>query len=113
DSEEELRDIARFIKSLSKDTPWHISRFFPAYRMINLPPTPTEKLRRAYQIGKEEGLEYIYVGNYPASDLKSTYCPSCSYKVIERGGYLGERIKNHLLKDRCPKCKTKIAGVFV
>lgn len=113
DSEEELRDIARFVKSLSKDTPWHVSRFFPAYRMTNLPPTPVEKLKRAYEVGREEGLEYVYVGNYPASDLESTYCPSCGYKVIERRGYLGERVKNNLLEDRCPKCKTKIAGVFV
>jgi Pyruvate-formate lyase-activating enzyme len=63
DSKEELRDIARFIASIDKNIPWHVSRFYPMYKMLDRPPTPIEKLKEAYEIGKEEGLNYVYVGN--------------------------------------------------
>ncbi len=112
DSEDEIRNIARFIREISPDIPWHISRFFPAYLMTDVPPTPTATLKRAYQIGKEEGLNYVYVGNYPDPTLTSTYCPSCGYIAIERSGYLGENVKVHLKDGRCENCGFQIAGVF-
>lgn len=112
DSPEEIRDIAKFIKSISENIPWHISRFFPAYRITHIPPTPIDKLIRAYEIGKEEGLSYVYIGNYPLEDLESTFCPSCGYKVIERSGYLGERVKMHLKDGKCPSCGKVIDGVY-
>ena len=112
DSEEEIRDIARFIASLSKDIPWHISRFFPAYLMTDRPPTPPHKLMKAYQIGKEEGLKYVYIGNYPSPEHMATYCPSCNFKVIDRAGYLGETVINHLRNGRCPSCNASVAGVW-
>ncbi|WP_456486092.1 AmmeMemoRadiSam system radical SAM enzyme [Hydrogenimonas sp.] len=113
DSDEELREIARFQAQLDPDMPWHISRFHPDYKMLDRPVTPVETLRRAYDIGKEEGLNYIYVGNYPDEDRESTYCPKCGYKVIERQGYIGEQVVNHLQEDgNCPKCGYHIAGVW-
>jgi len=110
DSEEEIREIARFIASLSRDIPWHISRFFPAYKMAHLMPTPIEKLKRAYEIGREEGLNFVYVGNYWQEDLESTYCPNCGKKVLERVGY---RTKNHLKEGSCPHCGYRLPGVWV
>lgn len=110
DSEEEIREIARFIASLSRDIPWHISRFFPAYKMAHLMPTPIEKLKRAYEIGREEGLNFVYVGNYWQEDLESTYCPNCGEKVLERVGY---RTKNHLKEGSCPHCGYRLPGVWV
>lgn len=110
DSEEEIKEIARFIASLSRDIPWHISRFFPAYKMADLMPTPIEKLKRAYEIGREEGLNFVYVGNYWQEDLESTYCPNCGKKVIERIGY---RTKNHLKEGSCPHCGYRLPGVWV
>ncbi len=112
DSEEELRDIARFIVNLSKDIPWHVSRFFPAYLMTDRPPTPARTLLRAYEIGKEEGLNYVYVGNYFSPEHLSTYCSSCGQKVVERSGYLGEKVRLYLKDGRCSRCNTPIAGVW-
>jgi len=112
DSKEELRDIARFIASIDKNIPWHVSRFYPMYKMLDRPPTPIEKLKEAYEIGKEEGLNYAYVGNVLDEDRKSTYCPSCGFKVIDRTGYVGQYVTNHLVDGKCPKCNTPIAGVW-
>ncbi|RMH80137.1 MAG: AmmeMemoRadiSam system radical SAM enzyme [Acidobacteria bacterium] len=109
DSEEEIRSIARFVASLSRDIPWHISRFFPAYRMLDLKPTPVDTLRRAYEIGKEEGLNFVYVGNYLDESLESTYCPACGSKVIERRVY---KTLNHLKDSHCPNCSYSIPGVW-
>ena len=110
DSKEELTSIARFIKKISPDIPWHISRFFPAYKMKNVTPTPKETLLKAYEIGKKEGLNYVYLGNMPNSKYESTYCPKCKKLVIERWGF--EILGNYLEKDKCPNCNQKIAGVF-
>lgn len=63
DDEKQLNDIARFLAGISKNIPWHISRFFPAYKMMDTPPTPVETLDLAYEIGKKTGLKYIYKGN--------------------------------------------------
>ena len=109
DSEEEIREIARFIASLSKDIPWHVSRFFPAYRMLDVMPTPLDTLERAYHIGKEEGLNFVYVGNYWNVNLESTYCPSCGERVIERHQY---RTLNFLKEGKCPKCGYSLPGVW-
>jgi pyruvate formate lyase activating enzyme len=64
DSEKELKQIAEFIKKkLGSDTPWHVSRFFPYYKMKDISPTPVEKVYRAVEIGKQAGLKYVYPGN--------------------------------------------------
>jgi len=64
DSEEELKQVAEFIKKeLGADVPWHVSRFFPTYKMADIEPTPVEKVLRAAEIGKEAGLKYVYAGN--------------------------------------------------
>lgn len=112
DSKEELRDIARFIASIDRNIPWHISRFYPMYKMLDKPPTPIPRLKEAYKIGKEEGLNYVYVGNIIDEDRESTYCPNCHFKVIERTGYVGQYVTNHLVDGKCPECGTEIAGVW-
>jgi len=111
DSEKELRQIARFIKNLSPEIPWHLSRFYPAFKMSEIPPTPIEKLIRAYQIGKEEGLFYVYLGNVSLPEKETTYCPKCLQPVIKRDYYQG-KIENFLQNGRCPHCQEKIAGIF-
>jgi len=112
DSDKEIKEMARWIGSLDKNIPWHISRFFPAYMMKNVPPTPQETLRKAYEIGKEEGLNYVYIGNFDDEDRESTYCPTCSFKVIQRQGHIGQFVVNKLVDGRCPKCNTLIPGVW-
>jgi pyruvate formate lyase activating enzyme len=88
DSEEELRGIARWIaESLGVSTPWHVTRFFPYLEFSDLPPTPIETLRRAVEIGREEGLEFIYLGNIEEPGGEDTICPGCGEVAIRRFGY--------------------------
>jgi pyruvate formate lyase activating enzyme len=108
DSDEEIKNIADFLASISPDMPWHISRYFPAYQMDD-PPTPFKTLEKAYKIGKEAGLRYVYVGNVLSEGMEDTYCPKCKKAVITRTGYM---VENLLKKDACPYCKEKIPGRF-
>lgn len=108
DSEKDLTDIAEFIKSVDASIPWHVSQFYPTYKLIDKPRTPVKKLKLAMEIGYAVGLEYIYVGNVPGEKGESTYCPSCKELLIERIGYT---IMSNRLKDRkCPKCSHQIEG---
>lgn len=110
DSSEELREIAKFIvNELGEGTPWHISRFYPAYNLTDKPPTPIETIHKAREIGLNEGLKYVYEGNVPGSTGENTYCPNCKNLIIERLGY---QIINKATKDgKCPYCESKIYGV--
>ena len=110
DSPHELHEMAHFVSDeLGTDVPRDISRFFPGYKMNDVPPTPMNTLLRAKQAGVDAGLNYIYVGNVPSAANQNTYCPRCNALLIERMGYtiLSYNIEN----GRCPKCKTKIAVV--
>lgn len=88
DDEKQIRDIARWIfNHLGKKTPWHVTRFFPYLKLSHLPPTPIKVIEKARQIGLEEGLEFVYIGNVPGHAGENTYCPKCKKLVIERWGY--------------------------
>jgi pyruvate formate lyase activating enzyme len=110
DSDQELTHLAEFIaQKLSPDVPWHISRFYPQYKLNHASPTATEILQRAYDIGRAAGLRYVYVGNLPGNRAESTWCHRCGTLLIERMGY---RIRaNHIADYRCPKCQADIAGL--
>jgi len=109
DSEEELRDIARFLASVDRDIPWHLSRFHPDYEYLDKQATPVATLRKAREIGKSEGLRYIYLGNV-WGEGEDTHCPNCGQLLISREGFW---VKSNLIKDgHCAKCGYKIAGVF-
>lgn len=110
DSDEELKKLARFIVSQAgPDVPWHISRFHPQYKYTDSAPTPLSTLRRAYDIGTEAGLHYVYLGNVPGAEFESTFCCNCGRILIERVGY---RIAaNHIENSCCPDCRARIAGV--
>ena len=106
DSSKDLKNIAEFIaKELGVETPWHISRFFPAYRMMDLPPTEVETIRKAVEIGRKAGLKYVYSGNIPNDSFEDTYCSKCKEKMIDRTGYSIERFDD---KGTCSKCKTNL-----
>lgn len=109
DSQAELEALARFIhEELGPETPWHVSRFHPAYQMQDLPATPLESLERALEAGKKQGLKYVYVGNVPGHESENTFCPSCGALVVERTGY---DITVHG-RGQCPACGHGIAGVW-
>lgn len=111
DSEEEIRDIAKFIKNeLGEDTPWHISRFHPDYKLLNIPSTDEKKIKKAREIGFEEGLFYVYTGNIWGDEGESTFCPNCKKEIIKRYGFRVSEL--NLNKDRCKFCSLKISGIF-
>lgn len=109
DGEEELSGIARFLAGVGKDLPWHISRFHPDYNYTDAPPTPVETLRRAYELGREAGLNYIYIGNI-GGESEDTVCPSCGTTLIRRRGF--SVTENKVRDSTCPKCGTRIPGFF-
>jgi len=110
DSDDELRQAAHFIaQELGIDTPWHISRFSPAYKLTDKPSTPPRTLQRARQIGLEAGLRYVYEGNVPGSEGESTYCYNCKNPIIRRYGYFIS--EKHMQDSKCTFCGAKIDGV--
>ncbi|HSJ58970.1 MAG TPA: AmmeMemoRadiSam system radical SAM enzyme [Anaerolineae bacterium] len=110
DSEAELGDIARFLAGeLGPETPWHVSRFHPDYQMYDRDSTPPLTLRRAYELGREAGLHYVYVGNLPGARLEDTYCPHCDQTVVARWGF---QVTGYAIKDgRCEHCGGTVHGV--
>ncbi len=111
DGEEELRDIAKFIKNeLAEYVPWHVSRFYPNYKMRNVLPTPEKEIKRAREIGLEEGLLYVYTGNIRSEEGDSTFCPSCKRRVIARSGFWVT--ENKVSDGTCSYCGARIHGIF-
>ncbi|BCR04371.1 AmmeMemoRadiSam system radical SAM enzyme [Desulfuromonas versatilis] len=110
DSEADLKGIARFIaRELDPETPWHVTAFYPTYKMRDLPPTPVASLRKARQIGLAEGLKYVYQGNIPGEGGENTFCPACGQAVIERKGF---RLGNVNIKgSRCVFCDGQLDGI--
>ena len=110
DSEAELRKLCQWVAAnLGRETPLHFSRFHPAYRMKNLPPTPADTLDRAREIARAEGLYYVYIGNVTREDAENTYCSGCGALLIERQRYT---IRENRLRDgACPSCGMKVHGI--
>ena len=109
DSIKELKDIAEFIKSLDKRIPWHVSAFYPCYKFKDRKPTTLDHLLKAYEIGKDVGLEYIYLGNVIGVD-NNTYCPKCGNLLIERSLYDVKIVG--IIDNKCTNCGYRIYGEF-
>ena len=104
DSEEMFRKIAVFIHDeLGSETPWHVTQFSGAisWKLQDLPDTPAGSLEKAYKIGKEAGLKYVYTGNISGMPFEDTFCPKCKTLAIDRTGYI---ISRHDKQGMCPKC---------
>jgi len=103
-----IKEIAKFIyKELGPETPWHISQFCGAisWKLQHIPNTPIETLEKAYKIGKEVGLKYVYLGNVPGHKAENTYCSKCGTLVINRINYMVHRLDKN---GKCPKCGTDL-----
>lgn len=113
DSDAELRDLARFLVSVSRDIPWHVTAFHPDYKLTAPPATMAQRLVRAAEIGAEEGLHFVYAGNLPrhVGPWENTFCPGCRHKLIERTGYL---VRDYRITTdgKCPKCHLVVPGIW-
>ena len=113
DNESELRDLARFLASVSRDIPWHVTAFHSDYKMTEPPNTRPHQLIRAAEIGAGEGLHFVYAGNLPGrvGRWENTYCPNCAALLIERFGYL---VRDYWITSEglCPGCQSVVPGVW-
>ncbi|MGB9936207.1 MAG: AmmeMemoRadiSam system radical SAM enzyme [Methanobacterium sp.] len=108
DSEEDIKALLNFlIEETGVEVPLHFTRFFPYYELGQLPPTPVESLRRAYDMAKEAGMQYVYIGNVSSGGEESTLCPECGKVLIERNGF---EVSDDKLRQtrKCPACEAPI-----
>lgn len=111
DAPEELSALCHWIVNrLGAEVPLHFTRFYPQYRMTNLPPTPIRTLQLARNIALEAGVHFVYTGNVPGDTGENTYCPGCGKLLIGRMGYTVT--ENHLKAGSCPGCGRAIPGVW-
>ncbi len=95
-------------KELGTDVPIHFARFYPLYKLTNLPQTPVSTLDQARKTAHDIGLEYVYIARVTGHDGENTFCPGCKKKVIERIGFV---IDNIDLEDgKCRHCNAPIPG---
>jgi pyruvate formate lyase activating enzyme len=110
DDLKKIREMCSWIvRNLGADIPIHFSRFFPHYKLTNLPPTPVETLEGARKSAMDAGMKYVYIGNI-RHEGESTFCPKCRKVLIERMGYFVKQ--NQVVAGKCNFCGTPIAGVW-
>lgn len=109
DSEDFLNWTAEFIQSVDPAMPWHVTQFYPTYKLLDKPRTPVGILRKARDIGLNAGLKYVYEGNVPGEGGENTYCPSCGAVLIERFGFTLTAVK--MKNSACQKCGAHIDGI--
>jgi pyruvate formate lyase activating enzyme len=97
------------VKNLGADIPLHFSRFFPNYKLNNLPPTPVETLTDARKAAMDAGLKFVYIGNI-RHEAESTFCPHCKKMLIERIGYFVKQ--DNIVNGKCKFCGTSIPGIW-
>ena len=111
DDLEKIEEMCLWIRdNLGEETPVHFSRFFPTCTLTGLSPTPLSTLEQAYDIAREAGLHYVYIGNVSGHDYANTYCPNCGNLLIERRGLLIPQ--NHIVGGKCEFCGHEIPGIW-
>ena len=107
DDDQQLEGIAKWIREdLGELTPWHVTRFYPHHHLSHLPPTPVSTLERAYEIGRQAGLRFVYAGNVPGHQSENTICYSCGKLVVRRFGYDAEVVG--LAGSKCKFCGAEL-----
>lgn len=103
DGPEVLKELAGWIaEQLGPETPWHLTRFHPARKLLHFEPTPVEALEQGLQIARNQGLGFAYLGNVPGHRAESTWCPDCGQLLVERSGWGVTEVR--LEKGHCTAC---------
>ena len=110
DDENGIRRMAGNLARLKPDIPWHLLRFFPAYKLRNVPQTPLETLEKARGLALKAGLRFVYLSNLPGHAAANTTCSRCGKTLVERVGFKVTR--NDLAAGACPHCGQAIPGVW-
>ena len=106
-----IRDMCLWVgRELGLETPMHFSRFYPLYKLKNLPPTPVTILEQARAVALAAGLEYVYIGNVPGHEGEHTFCPRCKRVLIERSGFMIREVR--LKQGKCGACGKPIPGIW-
>ena len=106
-----VREMCLWVRAeLGSDTPIHFSRFYPLYKLKNLPPTPVSTLEEARKVALSSGLEYVYIGNVPGHEGENTFCPRCKKMIIQRTGFMIGEV--HLKGGKCKYCGKPIPGIW-
>ena len=114
DSLERINELAIWIReNLGEDTPFHLLRFHPNYKLDGIPSTEIKTLEKVYEAARGSGLNYVYLGNVPGHRYENTYCPQCQELLIKRYSF-DIAAWNITENSQCPKCGRKIAikGTF-
>ena len=110
DDGEEIKRLISFLLELDADMPWHVSRFYPQYRLQHIPPTAPDSIQEILHLGAGMGLNYLYSGNVAADRWSDTHCPRCKEKLIGRQGYHSEIVG--LQSGKCRFCGQAIPGIW-
>ena len=111
DNIELCRKLAEWINAeLGPEIPFHLIRFHPAYKLLELPPTPIETLEKCIDEARKAGLRHVYIGNVPGHPDENTYCYNCREPLILREGFFVKRI--NLIRGRCPNCGLRMNVVM-
>lgn len=111
DDEESIRAMCKWIREeLGPDVPLHFSRFFPNYRLLEIPPTPVSVLERAHKTARQEGINHVSIGNVPGHKYNSTYCSKCDSVLILRSHFTV--LENNIRNDKCNKCNEHVPGIW-
>ena len=111
DNLSDISEMAKWIvKAVGENTPLHLARFVPEYKLKNLPPTPVQTLTDARKAAQDAGLKFVYCSNVAPHEGNNTYCPKCGKALVQRVGF--KILSNDLKDGACPHCGEKIPGIF-
>ncbi len=110
DDEREIHEMTKFIASIDPGIPWHVSRFFPQHQLTDAAITPEDSIYKRLEIGKANGIQYLYAGNIPGDKWAHTHCHNCGALLIKRSGYSTRVID--INGGKCGNCDAAIPGIW-